>query len=134
MDPRSVWRPLSPVENWPLALCDGSSMKYDDLLEVDLIRKDYIGSTMYAKYRDGFRWYYLENQKPEEVCFFKNFDSCTDVRAQSEGLFLPDMSGRLIMLSIVCPHVSFDQDNAPQNASPRESIEVRALVFTYAEN
>ena len=33
--------------------------------------------------------------------------------------------------AVVCPHVSFDQDNASCNAKPRESIEIRALVFTF---
>jgi len=81
----SVWRPVSPVEDWPLALCDGASMGYDDLIEVDLIRQDYIGSTMYAKYRRGYRWHYLESQTPDEVCLFKNFDS-KDVRSQSKHI------------------------------------------------
>lgn len=79
----SVWRPLADVDDWPLALCDGKSIAYDDLLEVDLIRKDYIGYTMYATYRSGYKWYFLDRQKPYEVCLFKNFDSDTTVDAQS---------------------------------------------------
>lgn len=71
------------VQNWPLALCDGKSVTYDDLLEVDLIRKDYIGSTMYAKYRRGYKWYFLDRQQPAEVCLFKNFDSDATVEAKS---------------------------------------------------
>lgn len=42
----SVWRPLQRVGNWPLALCDCTSMTYDELFDVDLVRRDYIGSTM----------------------------------------------------------------------------------------
>lgn len=37
--------------------CDGSTMTYDELLGVDLVRRDYVGSTMYAKYKPGYRWY-----------------------------------------------------------------------------
>jgi len=88
-------------------------MRYDDLLDVDLIRQDYVGSTMFAKYRQGYRWYFLQNQTPDEVCLFKNFDSSEEVKAQ------------------MCPHVSFQQDNAPPNPAPRESVEVRFMVFTY---
>jgi hypothetical protein len=56
----SVWRPLSTVEDWPLALTDGSTMGYSDIIEVDLVRQGYIGSTMYAKWRPGYKWHYLD--------------------------------------------------------------------------
>lgn len=64
--------------------CDGSTMTYDELLGVDLVRRDYVGSTMYAMYKPGYRWYYLEKQKPSEVCLFKNFDSSTDMPVKSK--------------------------------------------------
>ncbi|KAL2175486.1 uncharacterized protein P884DRAFT_206109 [Thermothelomyces heterothallicus CBS 202.75] len=80
----NLWRPTETVENWPLALCDGASMTRDDLLETDLVRRDYVGSTMFAKYRPGYSWYYLSNQRPEEVCLIKNFDSDETVKAQCE--------------------------------------------------
>lgn len=63
-------------------------MHYEDLIEVDLIRKDYIGATMYAKYRPGYKWYYLDQQRPDEVCLFKNFDSDAEVKAPSKSLAL----------------------------------------------
>ncbi|KAK0745719.1 hypothetical protein B0T18DRAFT_390295 [Schizothecium vesticola] len=108
----NFWRPITTVDDWPLALCDGSTMSYDELLGVDLVRRDYVGSTMYAKYKPGYKRYYLEKQKPSEVCLFKNFDSSTDVPVT------------------MCPHVSFAQDNAPGSPRLRESIEIRAFVYT----
>ncbi|KAG7287781.1 hypothetical protein NEMBOFW57_007296 [Staphylotrichum longicolle] len=60
--------------DWPLALCDGKSIAYDDLLEVDLIRKDYIGYTMYATYRPGYKWYFLDCQKPYEEDYWLCWD------------------------------------------------------------
>lgn len=59
-------------------------MTGDDLLETDLVSRDYVGSTMFAKYRSGYRWYYLSNQRPEEVCLIKNFDSDETVKARCE--------------------------------------------------
>lgn len=41
---------------------------------------------MFAKYRPGYRWYYLENQRPDEVCLFKNFDSREESPGKSEFL------------------------------------------------
>lgn len=60
-------------------------MSYSELLGVDLVRRDYIGSTMYAKYSPGYNWYYLENQTASEVCLFKNFDSSVKVPVTSES-------------------------------------------------
>ncbi|KAI9853914.1 MAG: hypothetical protein M1813_001629 [Trichoglossum hirsutum] len=80
----NVWRPLKTVEDQPLVLCDGRSVKYSDLLEIDLVRRDYVGSVMFPKYRPGYQWYYLDRQTRDEVCLFKNFDSREDVSARSK--------------------------------------------------
>jgi hypothetical protein len=80
----SIWRPTETVQNWPLALCDGASISNDDLLEADLVRRDYVGSTLFAKYRPGYRWYYLSNQRPEEVFLIKNFDSDKTTKAHCQ--------------------------------------------------
>ena len=82
--PFSVWRPLFTVQDRPLALCDGRTMKYSDLVETDLVRVNYVGSTMFGKYREGFDWYFLDQQTRDEVCLFKNFDSANYVDAASE--------------------------------------------------
>ncbi|RFU30825.1 hypothetical protein B7463_g5470, partial [Scytalidium lignicola] len=62
----NVWRPLFTVQDRPLAVCDGRTMKYSDLLETDLVRINYVGSTMFAKYRTGYEWYYLDQQTKNE--------------------------------------------------------------------
>ncbi|KAK0735994.1 hypothetical protein B0T21DRAFT_311062 [Apiosordaria backusii] len=120
----NLWRPLNKVQDWPLAVANGSKFSYQDLIEVDLIRRDYIGSTMYAKWKEGgHEWYYLRDQEPNEICLFKNFDSDTTVNAT------------------MCPHASFALlDNEKRltgckgGSCVRESIEMRAFVFTYPTN
>ena len=78
----SVWRPIHhPVEDMPLAVCDGSTVQPDDLMETDHVRTYYAGSTMYVLDRPEHRWHYLSRQAPDEVLMFKNFDSSTDVAA-----------------------------------------------------
>jgi len=108
----NAWRPLKiPVKDWPLAVCDGSKVSSELLVETDHVRRLYTGSNLNLQYRPGFDWYYLNQQSKDEVLLIKNFDSSSSVNAK------------------YCPHVSFKCDDAPGDAI-RESIEVRALVFT----
>lgn len=66
-------------------MCDGTTVKYDDLLETDVVREDFeehVGSNMFALFREEYRWYYASHQKPSEVWVFKQFDSDDGVRAR----------------------------------------------------
>ncbi|PQE06497.1 hypothetical protein CJF32_00002342 [Rutstroemia sp. NJR-2017a WRK4] len=112
----SVWLPLRHVvTDWPLALCDGRTVSLqDDLIETDTVRRNYQGANMYMIHRDEHRWYFLRGQGTDEVLIFKQFDT-NDTEAG------------------VCPHVSFKLKNSPENSSPRESIEMRILAFTYPD-
>lgn len=87
----SVWRPLHHVvEDWPLAICDGSTVTYDDLLATDIVREDYedhVGSNMFALHKDKCHWYYVSRQKPSEAWIFKQFDSDEGVSARCMCIF-----------------------------------------------
>jgi hypothetical protein len=72
------------VQDWPLAICDGSTVDRADLVEADHIRRQYMGSTMYLKHNSNQRFYYMSNQTREDVLMFKNFDSDGGVGAQCE--------------------------------------------------
>jgi hypothetical protein len=136
----SVWRPLHHVvEDWPLAICDGSTVTYDDLLATDVVREnfeEYVGSNMFALYREKCNWHYISKQKPSEAWIFKQYDSDEGVSAKCTYIFLylghiPLLSILLLLtLSLVCPHASFKHKVQPEGILPRESVEVRALVFT----
>jgi hypothetical protein len=81
----SVWRPIKhAVGDWPLAVCDGSTVDFDDLLAVDHVTRSYIGETYKLLYREKYRWYYLSQQKPNEVLLFKMYDSNDQVEAKCE--------------------------------------------------
>ncbi|KAL9120122.1 MAG: hypothetical protein Q9187_003326 [Circinaria calcarea] len=114
----SIWRPLIPsVSDWPLALCDGSTVSPHSLVETDHVRRSYTGSTMYLMHEPQQKWYYLSGQGKAEVVIFKNFDSeRRGVRAR------------------YAPHASFLHPDAKADRPPRESIEVRAFVFTYPKD
>ena len=107
----NVWRPIrGPVLDSPLALCDARSFTDDDLIASDLVYNHVRGETSSVAYRPDHRWYYFSEMQPDEVVMIRVHDSATDGRAR---------------LSF---HTSFDNPLAP-GAPPRESIEVRSLVF-----
>ena len=70
-----MWKPLKKVTNWPLALCDATSVQYNDLVASDLIRRKTVGESWYCQYNSGHSWYYLSDQAPDEVTMLKIQDS-----------------------------------------------------------
>jgi hypothetical protein len=108
----NVWRPIrGPVLDSPLALCDAQSFTDDDLIASDLVYPHVRGETSSVEFKPGHRWYYFSEQQPDEVLLIRVHDSADDGRAR---------------LSF---HTSFENPLAPPDAPPRESVEVRALVF-----
>lgn len=111
----NAWRPIRTIRKSPLAVADATSVSDDDLVPVKLIYPDREGETCSVrKWKDdapGHKWHYMNEQSPEEVLLIKCFDSKTDGRARR------------------VPHTSFDDEEREQD-EPRQSIEVRALVFS----
>ena len=107
----NVWRPIrGPVLDSPLALCDARSFTDDDLIASDLVYAHVRGETSRVEYKPAHRWYYFSEQQTDEVLLIRVHDSANDGRAR---------------LSF---HTSFENPLTP-DAPPRESIEVRTLVF-----
>ena len=102
----NVWRPI----RGPLALCDARSFTDDDLIASDLVYAHVRGETSRVEYNARHRWYYFSEMQPDEVLLIRVHDSADDGRAR---------------LSF---HTSFENPLTP-GAPPRESIEVRTLVF-----
>jgi hypothetical protein len=107
----NVWRPIrGPVLDSPLALCDARSFTDNDLIASDLIYPHVRGEISRVEFKPQHRWYYFSEQQRDEVLLIRVHDSASDGRAR---------------LSF---HTSFENPLA-QDAPPRESIEVRTLVF-----
>lgn len=70
---------MDEVGDWPLALCDGRTVKPGDLVETDHIQRKYTGPTMYMMHNPGHKFYYLGGQRTDEVIIFKNFDTLEGV-------------------------------------------------------
>jgi hypothetical protein len=108
----NIWRPIrGPLFDAPLALCDATSLTTGDLVPQDLIYRDRTGEIYGLTYNPAHRWYYAPAMQADEALLLNCFDSETDGRAR------------------FMPHTSFADPNAPADMPPRESIELRALVF-----
>jgi len=109
----NVWRPIQPVVNTPLAYADFRTVDASyDLVPTDLIYPDRAGENYQVRYNPAQRWYYYRNQQPDEVVLLKCYES-------------EEIPGR----AQLTPHSAFMEPDVPEGTPPRESIEIRALVF-----
>ena len=108
----NVWRPIrGPVLDSPLALCDATSFTDADLVPSDLVYRDRVGEITSVLFNPTHRWYYFSRMQQDEALLIKCHDSATDGRAR---------------LSF---HTAFKDPTVPADAPPRESIELRTLMF-----
>ncbi len=108
----NLWRPIGvPAYDHPLAFADARSVPFEDYVPTDLIYPNRVGETYSVRYRPDHRWYYVPHLRPDEALLIKCYDSAEDGRAR------------------FVPHTAFDDPTTPPDAPPRESIEIRSLVF-----
>ncbi|GJJ11654.1 hypothetical protein Clacol_005890 [Clathrus columnatus] len=110
----NLWRPINhPAFDYPLALCDYRSVDWEkDLVPAEFRYPDRVGEAFYVNYNSQHKWKYQRGMRPDEVIFVKCFDSRDDGKT-----------------AILTPHTAFADPTSPKDALPRESIELRALVF-----
>ena len=75
----------TPVENWPLAFCNGSTVHPDELVETDHIRRGYAGAMLYLLYSSSHRWYFMNKQSKNDVALLKIFDSSPATKAKCKA-------------------------------------------------
>jgi hypothetical protein len=108
----NLWRPIQgPLRDSPLAMCDGQTVAPGDLVASDLIYPDRRGETYSVKYNPNHRWFYFPEMTAEEALLLKCYDSVSDGRTRFG------------------PHTAFVDPTTPPDATPRQSIELRTLVF-----
>jgi hypothetical protein len=108
----NLWRPIrGPLRDSPLAVCDAGTVSRQDLVPSDLIYPDRTGETYAVLFSPAHRWYYVPEMERDEVLLLKCYDSRSDGRAR------------------FAPHSAFVDPTTPSDAPPRESIELRSLVF-----
>jgi hypothetical protein len=92
-------------------MLDGTTLKEGDLVASDLIYPNRRGETYSVTYSPDHRWFYFPEMTPDEAILLKCYDSATDGRTRFG------------------PHTAFVDPTTPADAPPRESIELRTLVF-----
>jgi hypothetical protein len=108
----NLWRPIrGPVQDSPLAVCDATTIELADLVPSDLVYPHRVGETYSVRYNPGHRWFYVPQMRTDEALLIKCSDTATEVPAR------------------FTPHSAFIDPTAAPDAPPRESIEVRTLVF-----
>lgn len=113
----NVWQPLKDVEREPLAMCDARSVEESELRPVTT--RIVVGPPPNTRNIDNeqwhlvpspnHKWYYASGMTTDEALLIKNYDSKLDGRARR------------------VPHTAIQTPN--DGGPPRESIEIRCLVF-----
>jgi hypothetical protein len=122
----SFWRAISPPpQSWPLALCDGSSVRDDEgtrntKVDVDVLpegddlwreipgEEEMVAATIFH-HSPGHRWYYYPDMVADEIVFIKFHDSDHNRAWRA-------------------PHTAFHDTSRP-DATIRESYEYRGVAF-----
>jgi hypothetical protein len=108
----NLWRPIrGPLQDAPLAVCDARTVDPKDLVPSDLVYRERVGETYSVTWNPAHEWYYVPEMRREQALLLKIADTKTDGRAR------------------FMPHTSFTDPTTPPDAFPRESIELRTLVF-----
>ena len=108
----NMWRPIrGPLRDAPLAVCDSRTVAAADLVPSDLVYRERVGETYSVRYNPAHRWFYAPEMRRDEVLLLKIADTKTDISAR------------------FMPHTAFTDPTTPPDAFPRESIELRTLVF-----
>jgi hypothetical protein len=108
----NLWRPIrGPVLESPLTLCDAQSLSEENLIASDLKYPDRTGETYAITYNPSQRYYYFPKMQADEAVLIRCYDSAQHGAARFSA------------------HTGFDDPTSPPDAPPRESLEVRMLVF-----
>lgn len=107
----TAWKPLMKrVSEWPIAVCDTSTISVDDCHAVDTVFPHYASELYHIGHNAAHKWFYLSEQTDEEVLLMQIFDSDT-----------PELPG--------CPHMSINVGGDSKHKGRRDSAEARAVLI-----
>ena len=104
----------------PLAFCSSASVRNEDVFPVEHRYPERTGETAGVRWNERQKWCYVSGVKEDESILLECFDS---EGGKDTGTV---RGGR-------APHTAFGHSGEMERAKGRESIEVRALVFSEGE-
>lgn len=107
----NVWRPLKPVESFPLAVCDTRTVDAENLVVTERRGRNRTGELYMVRFGSKQRWIYFSDMTSGEVLLIKTYDSREDGRSRW------------------CVHTALDDRDRKPGAAARESIETRVFAF-----
>jgi len=115
----NLWTPLRPVENSPLAVCDGRSIAPEDVLDISFGKPETRQTDEFAggfdsggfvlAYNPEHRWYYYPAMQPHEVLAFRLCDTGDERRHMTA-------------------HTAFDDPTSTPGSPKRMSYELRTIA------
>jgi len=106
------WRAINqPILSEPLGICDGRTIPERGFIKVERRYSYRTAEVYHIAYNPEHQWFYFPKMTRDEALVFKVFD--TDASAGVR----------------FTAHTAFDDPTTPADAYPRESIEMRSLVF-----
>jgi hypothetical protein len=123
----NIWRPLvGPITDHPLAAADFRSL--DDARDFGNTLPAppgcRTGESQMLRYHPDQRWYCLSKMTTDECFLLKCFDSTTGVRAPHSVSSSETSNGQWLTKTA---RKAFIDPNAPVNAEPQWSLEVRTI-------
>ncbi|MBD3728092.1 MAG: hypothetical protein IE933_00100 [Sphingomonadales bacterium] len=114
----NIWRAFSgPPIDVPLTICNAQTVRDEDVIEASA-NFDVGGEVVWKLPSMNFRfsprhkWYYFSDMTPDEVLVFKRWDS-------------DPAKARYV------PHTAFTDPSVGPGATPRASVEMRAVCYWY---
>ena len=107
----NLWRPIRGRCRIRRSRYATPDHRPEDLVPSDLVYPNRVGETYSVKFDPAHRWYYVPQMRADEALLLK----CYGHQDRWPARFTP--------------HSAFIDPTTPADAPPRESIEVRALVF-----
>lgn len=122
----NVWRNIqkdAPIQQFPLACVDATTQSIDDLLTFQIIYKDRIGENYFTRFNAQQEWNYFPQMDHHEAILLKQWDNQGTLALRRKEVNEDNF------LSTFALHSAFQDPSSPDNAPPRESIEVRCVLI-----
>lgn len=123
----NVWRNIAPepVATHPLALCDATSVRPEDLVVFEIHYSDRVGENYFAKHAEGHRWFFYPALTRDEALLIKQWDSAGELARAKGAAGDNETSDQPCTFSF---HSAFEDPATPDDAPERWSIEVRCVA------